>query len=65
MARGGSPFRCNEPWTWWRSGSRRRGTSTGRTYSSQEHGGLEAIAYYWHFVDVVRIGLFATIYLIR
>jgi cytochrome c oxidase subunit 3 len=23
------------------------------------------VSYYWHFVDVVWIGLFATIYLIR
>jgi cytochrome c oxidase subunit 3 len=25
----------------------------------------EAIAYYWHFVDVVWIALFATIFLLR
>jgi heme/copper-type cytochrome/quinol oxidase subunit 3 len=23
------------------------------------------VSYYWHFVDVVWVGLFATIYLIR
>jgi cytochrome c oxidase subunit 3 len=27
--------------------------------------GTEAIAYYWHFVDVVWIALFATIFLLR
>jgi cytochrome c oxidase subunit 3 len=27
--------------------------------------GAEAIAYYWHFVDVVWIALFATIFLLR
>jgi cytochrome c oxidase subunit 3 len=27
--------------------------------------GLEAVTYYWHFVDIVWIGLFATIYLIK
>jgi len=27
--------------------------------------GLEAVTYYWHFVDVVWIALFATIYLIK
>jgi cytochrome c oxidase subunit 3 len=41
------------------------GRAAAGAYSSQEHGGLEAIAYYWHFVDVVWIGLFSTIYLIR
>jgi cytochrome c oxidase subunit III len=27
--------------------------------------GLESVAYYWHFVDVVWIALFATIFLLR
>ena len=27
--------------------------------------GLEAVGYYWHFVDVVWIGLYATIFLLR
>jgi cytochrome c oxidase subunit III len=27
--------------------------------------GAEAVAYYWHFVDVVWIALFATIFLLR
>jgi cytochrome c oxidase subunit 3 len=27
--------------------------------------GLHAVGYYWHFVDVVWIGLFATLFLVR
>jgi len=27
--------------------------------------GLECVAYYWHFVDVVWIGLYATLFLLR
>ena len=34
-------------------------------YANSEHAGAEAVGYYWHFVDAVWIGLFATIYLIR
>jgi cytochrome c oxidase subunit 3 len=41
------------------------GRAAAGAYSGREHGGLEAITYYWHFVDVVWIGLFSTIYLIR
>jgi heme/copper-type cytochrome/quinol oxidase subunit 3 len=26
---------------------------------------VESIGYYWHFVDVVWVGLFATIFVIR
>jgi cytochrome c oxidase subunit III len=42
----------------------------GRTFSSQRftHGQATSaivVSYYWHFVDVVWIGLFATIYLIK
>jgi cytochrome c oxidase subunit III len=29
------------------------------------HGPVEAVSYYWHFVDVVWIGLFSTLYLLR
>jgi cytochrome c oxidase subunit III len=35
------------------------------TYSAGEHGGLEAVGYYWHFVDVVWLALFAAIFLVR
>jgi cytochrome c oxidase subunit 3 len=42
----------------------------GRTYTARRftHGqatGAIVVSYYWHFVDVVWIGLFATIYLIK
>ena len=42
----------------------------GRTYTSRRftHGQATSaivVSYYWHFVDVVWIGLFATIYLIK
>jgi cytochrome c oxidase subunit 3 len=34
-------------------------------YRTGDHSSAHAIGYYWHFVDVVWIGLFAVIYLIR
>jgi cytochrome c oxidase subunit 3 len=42
----------------------------GRTFAMRHFGHQQAtsaivVSYYWHFVDVVWIGLFATIYLIR
>jgi cytochrome c oxidase subunit III len=41
----------------------------GRAAQGAYHGGevtgIEATAYYWHFVDVVWLGLFATLFLIR
>ena len=42
----------------------------GRTYTARRftHGHATSaivVSYYWHFVDVVWIGLFATIYLIK
>jgi cytochrome c oxidase subunit 3 len=30
-----------------------------------DHAGVEVAAYYWHFVDVVWIALFLTIFVIR
>jgi cytochrome c oxidase subunit 3 len=33
--------------------------------TKESHTGLEACAIYWHFVDVVWIGLFATLYLLK
>jgi cytochrome c oxidase subunit 3 len=32
---------------------------------AHEHAGLEAVAYYWHFVDVVWIALFVTLFVIK
>ncbi len=42
----------------------------GRTYAAKRFTHEQAtsaivVSYYWHFVDVVWIGLFATIYLIK
>jgi cytochrome c oxidase subunit 3 len=34
-------------------------------FTADDHAGVEAIAYYWHFVFVVWVGVWATIYLIR
>ena len=34
-------------------------------FSARNHVAVEAVSYYWHFVDVVWIGVFSTIYLLR
>lgn len=34
-------------------------------FSAKHHVAVEAVHYYWHFVDIVWIALFATIYLLR
>jgi cytochrome c oxidase subunit III len=34
-------------------------------FSSRNHVAVEAVSMYWHFVDVVWIGVFSTIYLLR
>ncbi len=34
-------------------------------FTRDRHAGVEAIAYYWHFVFVVWLALYATIYLVR
>ncbi|MFL5736992.1 MAG: heme-copper oxidase subunit III [Actinomycetota bacterium] len=41
------------------------GRTNQSAYRDGRLSGLEAITYYWHFVDVVWIALFATIYLIK
>jgi cytochrome c oxidase subunit III len=33
-------------------------------FSAQRHLAVEAASIYWHFVDVVWIGLFITIYIV-
>ena len=33
--------------------------------TKEDHTGLEAAAIYWHFVDIVWIGLFCTLYLLK
>lgn len=40
-------------------------TFTTRTYTHNQAAGAVVTSYYWHFVDVVWIALFATIYLLR
>jgi cytochrome c oxidase subunit 3 len=41
------------------------GRAAAGAYSKEEHASLEAVAYYWHFVDVVWIFLFLTIFVLR
>jgi len=41
------------------------GRAAAGAYSAEEHAGIEVAAYYWHFVDVVWIGLFSTLFIIR
>jgi cytochrome c oxidase subunit 3 len=41
-----------------------------KTYAAKKYGHLEAtsaivVSYYWHFVDVVWIGLFLIIYVLK
>ena len=33
-------------------------------FSSHDHFGFEAVAWYWHFVDVVWLGLFIFVYIL-
>src|SRR5437588_308346 len=41
------------------------GRAAAGAYSEREHAGVEVATYYWHFVDVVWIGLFTTIFVVR
>ena len=34
-------------------------------FSARNHVAVEAVSMYWHFVDVVWIGVFSTIYLLK
>ena len=34
-------------------------------FAAENHAGVEAIAYYWHFVFIVWVGLWGTLYLIK
>ena len=42
-----------------------QGRAAAGAYSANEHAGVEVATYYWHFVDVVWIGLFSTIFIVR
>jgi cytochrome c oxidase subunit 3 len=37
----------------------------GGQFTSERHDSVEMCSYYWHFVDVVWIGLYSTIYLLK
>jgi heme/copper-type cytochrome/quinol oxidase subunit 3 len=41
------------------------GRMTQGAYRDGTIDGPEAVGYYWHFVDVVWVGLYATIFLLR
>ncbi len=41
------------------------GRAAAGAYSAEEHAGLEVAAYYWHFVDIVWIALFSTLFIVR
>ena len=34
-------------------------------FSAKHHVAVEAVSAYWHFVDIVWVALFATIYLLK
>jgi cytochrome c oxidase subunit 3 len=34
-------------------------------FSARNHVAVEAVSYYWHFVDVVWVALFTTLYILR
>ena len=40
-------------------------TYAAKTFTQEQQTSAIVVSYYWHFVDVVWIGLFTTIYLIR
>ena len=41
------------------------GRAAAGVYSADEHASLEAVTYYWHFVDIVWIFLFLVIFVIK
>ena len=41
------------------------GRAAAGAVTRQDHAGLEVVAYYWHFVDVVWIALFATLFVLK
>jgi cytochrome c oxidase subunit 3 len=42
-----------------------QGRAAAGAYSAEEYAGVEVATYYWHFVDIVWIGLFSTIFIVR
>ena len=41
------------------------GRASGPRFGAADVPAVEVVSYYWHFVDVVWIGLFATLFLLR
>src|SRR5438132_767225 len=41
------------------------GRAAAGAYSAEEHAGIEVLTYYWHFVDVIWIGVFMSIFVVR
>jgi cytochrome c oxidase subunit III len=41
------------------------GRAAAGAVTKEDHAGLEVVAYYWHFVDVVWIALFATLFVLK
>jgi cytochrome c oxidase subunit 3 len=39
--------------------------SMGGQFSAQRHEAVEACSFYWHFVDVVWLALFTTLYIVK
>jgi cytochrome c oxidase subunit 3 len=39
--------------------------SMGGQFSASRHEGVEACSFYWHFVDIVWIALFTTLYIVK
>ena len=42
-----------------------QGRAAAGAYREGDYAGVEVAAYYWHFVDIVWIGLFSTIFIVR
>ena len=45
--------------------ARARSRGSQGTYRAGRIDGMHAVGYYWHFVDIVWVGLFATLFLVR
>jgi cytochrome c oxidase subunit 3 len=41
------------------------GRAAAGAYSADEHAGVEVLTYYWHFVDIVWVGVFLSIFVVR
>ena len=41
------------------------GRAAANAYDAERHAGVEVLTYYWHFVDVVWVGVFLTVFVVR